>query len=107
MTDKPPSGFPQSDRLTEVADERDTIRHFLDWVGETHRAQLASIPTPDTHRLYPLRVNVETLLDEHFGIDAVALEQERRSMLDMQRQLNDDAAVGYAARQAARGDEAS
>lgn len=75
---------PQHERLSAVVDESRAIGEFLDWVTETHGAYLAVMQKgygSGHEEWLPLRISTEQLLAEFFGVDLIALEQEKRAML--------------------------
>jgi hypothetical protein len=54
------------------------VEEFLDWCDENG----LELATRDGYRLYPHYEDRQKILDRHFGIDAVKLENERRALLD-------------------------
>lgn len=93
LADQFASETPQADRLSEVSEEMDTIRQFLDHLvsQRIHLAQASS----ESGRLYPISTStrIDDLLYEYYGIDPVALEQERRALLEQARKHNDTRGV--------------
>lgn len=79
---------PQCDRLSEVSEEMDTIRQFIDWLIEQgiHLGQTSL----RSGRMYPTSASIDVLLKQYYGIDDVALEQERRALLERVRTLGED-----------------
>lgn len=60
--------YPQCDKLAAVSDERRAIVEFVEWAGPRIG-----------------RERTDDLVMEFFGIDADALETERRTMLEALR----------------------
>lgn len=87
LADQFASETPQCDRLSEVSEEMDTIRQFVDWLAEQgiHLAETSVVSGCS----YPVLVTVDYLLNQYYGIDPVALEQERRALLEQARTLSE------------------
>ena len=64
-------------------DERKGIENFLDWVAD--HPEHAAVLTEAGDICAP----VAQLLDEYHGIDRLQLEDERRKLLEQQRELNE------------------
>ena len=92
---------PNCAKLLEVAAQRDTLEAFLDFLdarsirlGAYHEHGAGACESnlswdgryvecaKSEDRLYPVSFTRDALLYEFFGIDAVALEAERRALLD-------------------------
>lgn len=86
LADQFASETPQADRLSEVSEEMDTIRQFVDWLGERHIGLAITDPDAGRMRRSPFLTD---LLNLYYGIDPVALEQERRALLAQARALSD------------------
>lgn len=86
LADQFASATPQADRLSEVSEEMDTIRQFLDWAGEQHIGLALTDPQTGRMRRAPFLTD---LLNLYYGIDAVALERERRALLEQTRKRSD------------------
>lgn len=87
LADQFASETPQCDRLSEVSEEMDTIRQFVDWLAEQgiHLGQSSL----QSGRMYPTSVSIDVLLKQYYGIDDIALEQERRALLEKVRALSE------------------
>lgn len=100
--------YPNIHRHSEVSDEIDTLNEFLDHLG-AQKISLAStqtfIETVDVSEIFerverwedrpverfgPIPQSREQLLFEYFGIDAAALDKERRDLLTEQTKAYND-----------------
>lgn len=82
--------YPMHDKLSAVRDRSQAIGEFLDWADERGWS-LHDTTTDDPYgRTYPVRLTINQILAEFFGIDLEVLEDEKRRMLDFQRALNEE-----------------
>ena len=100
--------YPNIHRHSEVSDEIDTLNEFLDHL-ESKKVSLAStqtfIETVDVSGVFeeeerwvdrpvekysPIHQSREQLMFEYFGIDAAALDKERRDLLTEWTKTNND-----------------
>lgn len=100
--------YPNIHRHSEVSDEMDTLNEFLDHLG-SKKISLAStqifVETVDVSGIFelvdrwadrsverygPIPQSREQLLFEYFGIDAAALDKERRDLLTEQTKAYND-----------------
>lgn len=88
LADQFVSETPQCDRLSEVSEEMDTIRQFVDWMRE--QGILLGQVSTNSGRIYPTGATIDVLLHQYYGIDDAALEQERRALLGQVRALNEN-----------------
>jgi len=91
--------YPQHNRLRDVADKSQVIGEFVDWLADTKQVWLGHDFTfrdvDDDGREYENPQfttfgvpRIQDLLAEFFGIALVALEAEKREMLDEIRAAN-------------------
>jgi hypothetical protein len=88
MTSNDQQSYPQSDRVRLTSQDRDTIREFLEWAHREHGAFLAQVAEGSSRPVHLVH-STEDLLEQHFEIDPVALEAERRHMLAAFAELRD------------------
>jgi hypothetical protein len=106
------SEYPEHDKMMEIAERRDEVQHFLDWMLDEAGLTLAFYGSDNGYgdivnegRLYAasgadprLRLGKrvtslrETLLARFFDIDLVKLGEEKKAMLAALRKANDRAA---------------
>lgn len=83
------SRYPEHDKLRGIMDKSQAIGEFLEWLGYEKGIQLGSFDDR-TDRMWPISGSWQDLAAEWFGIDMRLIEQEKREMLEVQRQLNED-----------------
>ena len=71
--------YPECEKLSAVSDQSQVIGEFIDWLGETHAAEIG-VWRKD--HMVPIGIRMEQLLAEFFGIDLEKVEEERRAMLE-------------------------
>lgn len=75
------SDYPEHDKLKAAREAgSEQIGEFLEWLLE--RYTLAFLDERNDERLVPSYLPITTLLAQYFGVDLVALEHEKRAMLD-------------------------
>lgn len=93
-TPEPPR-TPQCELLSEHYDERMSVNRFIEWLEE--RGIVLCQREPDLRREFdfvPAAKNADRLFMDYIGIDQVELENERRALLDWQRELNKEVGHG-------------
>lgn len=78
------SNFPEHDKLSAVADQSQAIGEFVDWMAEHHDAGF-KVWAEDNYGYRPVGISIHKLLAEFFEIDDLALENEKRAMLEQLR----------------------
>lgn len=81
--------YPMCTRLSSVSDERSGIMAFLEWLADNKIELARERRTEYGLELAPILETKEKLLMQYFEIDEQKLEEERRLILDEQRELND------------------
>ena len=67
----------------DTFDNRVSIMEFLEWINSEDLAICNIINNDEVRETWsPITENSDKLLDKHFGIDSVKLEQERRKLLE-------------------------
>lgn len=89
MSDAKPQ-YPQCAKLASVADESANIGEFIEWLESKgimlgHNVQFEERSRPE---FVPISTPTEKLLADFYGIDLVALEKEKREILESARALN-------------------
>jgi len=81
------SEYPEHDKLEKVSHLSQAIGEFLDWAGEKgwRLAEWDSTYFMDFDFMMPIDPSTREVLAEHFGIDEVKLEEEKRAMLESLR----------------------
>jgi hypothetical protein len=74
--------YPEHEKLRAVADESQAIGEFLDG-GRWTLCELREFE--DSSRVEFVEVDIQAALAEYFGIDRVALEREKRAMVEALR----------------------
>lgn len=77
--------YPEHDKLTAVQNEYNTMRDFLEWLGERKMSfaeyrEFEHLRSPQLVSLTP--IEADEVIATFFGIDLDAIEAERRTMLD-------------------------
>lgn len=88
MADPMATSYPQSEKLSNNVDARDAIIEFVEWLNGTKRMSIGEFAKFDGFRdemFTPVSVTTDSLVMEFLGVDPVALEQERRAMLEALR----------------------
>jgi hypothetical protein len=84
--------YPEHDRLLAVKTESQALGEFLEWLqavdgGDIILAERGPYDGPND-QLFMKHVDVNALLANYFGIDLAIIEEEKRAMLERQRELN-------------------
>lgn len=95
------SEYPEHDKLTKVSDQSQIVGEFLEFIAAEQGLQLCrfhmfgspaldgieidQIDFLDDGLWLPNNKNIQDILSGYFGIDLVALEAEKRLMLDRLR----------------------
>lgn len=81
--------YPQHEKLRAIRDQSQTIYDFLEWGQEQgwHLAEWDTTRKVDD-RMMPIQPRTDQVLAKYFGIDLMALEAEKRAMLDEMRAAN-------------------
>lgn len=77
--------YPEHDKLAAVQNEYNTMREFLEWLGERKMSfaeyrESENLSSPQLVSLTP--IESEEVIATFFGIDLDTIEEERRTMLD-------------------------
>lgn len=83
------SNTPQCDKMKAVRPKSQAIGEFIEWL-ECEKGIFLCERLPNRENLYRTHCRIETLMAEHFGIDLVEVENERRAVLAELRGDNDD-----------------
>ena len=88
------STYPEHDKMSKIADKSQAIGEFMEWLEQEKNLTLCK-PIPEGEeaagQYWPAYTPIQNLLAEFFDIDPVALEREKRAMLDeMRKALGDD-----------------
>lgn len=83
------SDYPELDRLDRVHDESQIIRGFLEWLQDEQGLAICEFNDKDYYngKYIPDKRDVDHLLADHFEIDLIQVEKERRAMLDRIRKV--------------------
>lgn len=77
--------YPEHDKINAVQNEYNTIREFLEWLGE-HEMSFAEYRKSENSRSPQLvsltSIESDGVIATFLGIDLDAIEEERRTMLD-------------------------
>jgi len=85
--------YPNCYKLADRGKEWNMIFPFLEWLGE-HGIELCryceenDIDNDIAGGFLLIGKSKTTLLHEYFGVDITALEQERRALLELMREMN-------------------
>lgn len=79
--------YPECTKLSDCQGDKATIQNFLDWCGEEAQGSVCLQLGVDGPRVHEREL--EQLLMKYFEIDPAKLEDERRTMLDVQRAANE------------------
>jgi hypothetical protein len=71
--------YPQSEKLSRIASQRQGISEFLEWIGE--QGMYLCTADPENGRFHPVARTADSLTYEMYEIDEKELERERRAML--------------------------
>jgi hypothetical protein len=78
----PRAEYPLSEKFSQMEDKVHVIENFLAWAKNQKGYLLCEPHKPQYFWYIPVNVNVPSLVLEFFGIDLVALEAEKRHMLE-------------------------
>jgi len=79
------SEYPECDKLSKVKDKSQIIGEFLDWCN-SQGVHLATYY--EDRGLFVDRRSIEQVLADYYDIDLDKVEEERRHILEMQRDIN-------------------
>jgi hypothetical protein len=82
----PDDQYPEHEKLAKVQDRSQAVGEFLEWLTSEQHYVIAEY---EGDTLWPVQRALNSWLAQFFQIDPVALEREKRAMLDHQRALND------------------
>lgn len=86
------SEYPEHDKQSAAIEAgSQTVGEFMEWLVEVKRLELGHWVDGEhasRARFAPAGIPIQTLLAEFFEIDLDKIEQERRLMLDHQRNVN-------------------
>lgn len=76
--------YPQASKLAAASSDRSTVADFLEWCSEQgyHLAKHGDGAELSASRLYVIPQTHDAVVMDYLGIDTIALERERRAMLD-------------------------
>lgn len=81
--------YPEHEKLARISDKSQAIGEFVDWLSADKGIHLAEWKVVGgTDVLFYAAAPITDLLAEHFGIDQDKLEDEKRAMLEAQREMN-------------------
>ncbi len=81
--------YPECEKLSEVAAEKQAICNFLEWAEQNNLHLCTFNPKLNYDNYSRTPESVEKITHRFYGIDDLKLEEERRAMLDRQRELNE------------------
>lgn len=82
--------YPMCTRLSSASGERSTINQFVEWLQEKGIWLCDRDEGSNFAEYRPITKRSDELVLEYLEIDPVALEKERRQILDEQRKANGD-----------------
>lgn len=78
---------PECDKMRAARDTSQAIGSFLDWLE--HETDMVVCYFEDSRDEYlPVRKTIKQLLADYFEIDLNKVEEEKRALLELQRELN-------------------
>lgn len=83
--------YPEHVKLRKVAFESRIVGEFLDWLADKNIFLCTVSPGRNFHTYEPTNMCTKELLAKYFEIDTWKLEDEKCTMIDEQRALNEKA----------------
>lgn len=84
------STYPEHDKLKALGDRRSEVQGFLDWLlDDNDGLMFARYGGRTGEILLPVYEQREVMMARYFDIDLTVLDDEKRAMLDRQRDLNE------------------
>lgn len=78
--------YPECEKLSAVATEKQAICNFLEWAEQNNLHLCSFNPKLNFDNYARTHENVERIIHRFYDIDDLKLEEERRTMLDRQRE---------------------
>lgn len=90
--DPPPCGYPEHDRLAQVADRTGAVGDFLEWLGE-QGVRLAAYDDGTEHWRPDVVGTRDELLGRWSGVNPTRLQMEKVEMIKRLHEMNGQAAA--------------